>query len=236
MANRTTTRIGAAALPLGLLVLLVAEPFHPSHEDLTDHPAVFREYAASEAWVAVHLGEYAAFLLLMGGLVGLYYAVAARPGPGTAWARFGLAAAVTAAASFTVLQAVDGIALKRAVDAWASAPADRQAASFAATEALRWTEIGVNALSYVLVGLALVLFGLALALGATYPRWVGWLAVAAGAAFLARGLVVSYRGFVPSITVVLSLVLFAPWALITAVLMWRDGGREATADDEAVRA
>jgi hypothetical protein len=64
---------------------------------------------------------------------------------------------VTAAASFTVLQAVDGIALKRAVDAWASAPADREAIAFAAAEAVRWTEIGMNALSYFLLGLTVLL-------------------------------------------------------------------------------
>ena len=53
-------------------------------------------------------------------------------------ARFGLAAAVTTGASFTILQAVDGIALKRAVDTWVSAPSDQQGAAFAAAEAIRF--------------------------------------------------------------------------------------------------
>ena len=68
-------------------------------------------------------------------------------------ARFGLAAAVTTGASFTILQAVDGIALKRAVDAWASASPDQQVAAFAVAETIRWIEIGVNSLSFSLVGL-----------------------------------------------------------------------------------
>ena len=71
---------------------------------------------------------------------------------GAGLAPFGLAAAV-AAASFTVLQAVDGIALKRAVDTWVTAPAAQKAAAFAAAEAVRWTEIGMNSLSFFLAGL-----------------------------------------------------------------------------------
>jgi hypothetical protein len=59
----------------------------------------------------------------------------ARPGAGLA--PFGFAAAVTTAASFTVLQAVDGITLRYAVDAWASAPAPQKTAAFAAAEVAR---------------------------------------------------------------------------------------------------
>jgi hypothetical protein len=154
-------------------VLVVSELFHPSREDPMDNPAVFAEYARSESWTTVHLAQYFGFLLLLGGLVALYYSLGARPGLGAGLSPFGLASAVTAAACFTVLQGVDGIALKRAVDAWASAPADREAAAFAAAEAIRWTEIAMNSLSYSLLGLTLLLYGLAIALGGTYPRWAG---------------------------------------------------------------
>ena len=67
---------------------------------------------------------------------------------------------------------MDGIALKRAVDAWASAPADQQSTAFAAAEAVRWIEIAMNSFSFFLAGLTLYLFGLAIAFGAVYPRWV----------------------------------------------------------------
>ena len=72
-ANAITTRLGAVVLPLGILVLVVSEIFHPSKEDPTDHPAVFREYAHSDIRTTVHLGQYFGFLLLLGGLVALYY-------------------------------------------------------------------------------------------------------------------------------------------------------------------
>ncbi len=39
-----------------------------------------------------------------------------------------------------VLQAVDGVALKQAVDAWVSAPDAEEAARFASAETVRWLE------------------------------------------------------------------------------------------------
>jgi len=223
-----TTRLGAVALPLGILVLVVAEIFHPSREDPMNNPAVFLEYANSDIWTADHLAEYFGFLLLLGGLVALYYSVSARPGVGAGIAPFALAAAVTTAASFTVLQAVDGIALKRAVDAWASAPVDQKTAAFAAAEAIRWIEIAMNSLSFFLAGLTLFLYGLAIALGTVYPRWVGLVAVVSGAAFMYDGaVVVAYEGFVPSIIKLVGLLLLAVWAFLMLFLMWRNAGRQS---------
>jgi len=218
------------ALPLSIIVIAIAEIFHPSREDPMDNVAVFMEYAHSDIWTAVHLAQYFGFLLLLGGLVALYYSVSSRPGVGAGIAPFALAAAVTTAASFTVLQAVDGIALKRAVDAWASAPAAQQTAAFAAAEAVRWTEIGMNSLSFFLAGLTLFLYGLAIALGTVYPRWVGLLAVVSGAAFMYDGaVVVAYEGFVPSIIKLVGLLLLAVWTFVMAVLMWRYSSRRPIA-------
>jgi hypothetical protein len=215
-------------------VLVVAESFHPSREDPMDNPAVFAEYADSDIWTAVHLLEYFGFLLLLGGLVALYYSLKDRPGVGAGLAPFGLAAAVTTAASFTVLQAVDGIALKRAVDAWASAPADQQTAAFAAAEAIRWIEIAMNSLSFFLAGLTLFIYGLAILLGTVYPRWAGLIAMVSGAALMYNGVVeVAYEGFVPSIIKLVGLLLLAVWAFVMAFLMWRNSSRGPIAHPES---
>ena len=225
-----TTRIGAVALPLGIVLIAISEIFHPAREDPMDFHAVFEEYAHSNVWTTVHLGEYFGFLLLLGGLVALYYSVSASPGAGAGLAPFGLAAAVTTAASFTVLQAVDGVTLRYAVDAWASAPSAQKPAAFAAAEVARWTEIGMNSLSYFLAGLTLFLFGLAIALGRIYPRWVGLMATLSGAAFMYDGVVVvAYEGFVPSIIKVVGLLVLAIWAFVMAALMWRNGNRRRIA-------
>jgi hypothetical protein len=222
-----TTRLGAAALPLGIIVLVVSEVLHPSRQDPMDNPAVFAEYADSDIWTAVHLAQWFGFLLLLGGLVALYYSLKARPGVGAGLAPFGLAAAVTAAASFTVLQGVDGIALKRAVDAWANAPAGQEAAAFAAAKAIRWTEIAMNSLSLFLLGLAVFLFGLAIALGGAYPRWAGWMAAVSGAALMYNGaLEVAYEGFVSSNIKLMGPLLLAVWAFVMAFSMWRNAGAD----------
>lgn len=225
VANRVTTRIGGVLFLLGLVVLVISTQLHPARENPMDNPAVFHEYAQSDLWIAVHLGQFVGILLVIGGLVALYFSLATRADAAAAVARFGLAAAVTTAASFTILQAVDGIALKRAVDAWASAPPDQQVAAFAAAEAIRWIELGVNSLSFSLVGLTLVLYGIALALSGLYPRWVGWLAAVAGVAHIIRGVDASYQGFVDSIAEVIGLALLALWTVIMAVLMWRQSNR-----------
>jgi hypothetical protein len=137
---------------------------------------------------------------------------------------------VTTAASFTVLQAVDGVTLRYAIDAWISAPAAQKPAAFAAAEVARWTEIGMNSLSYFLAGLTLFLFGLAIALGRVYPRWVGLIGAISGVAFMYNGAVeVAYEGFVPSITKLVGLLLLAVWAFVMAALMWRNGSRRRLA-------
>jgi hypothetical protein len=167
---------------------------------------------------------------VIGGLVAIYYSLATRRDAGAAVARFGLAAAVTTGATFTILQAVDGIALKRAVDAWVSAPPDHQVAAFAAAEAIRWIEIGINSLSFSLLGLTLLLFGISIALSSVYPRWVGVIAAAAGVANLIRGVEGSYQGFVPSVVALVGLALLAVWVLIMVVLLWRVSSWPANAE------
>jgi hypothetical protein len=87
-----TTRIGAVALPFAVLVLVVAEYFHPAKQDPMDNHAVFVEYAHSSIWTADHLAEYFGFLLLLGGLVALYHSVSAKRSVGAGLPPFGLPA------------------------------------------------------------------------------------------------------------------------------------------------
>src|SRR5919112_2794280 len=110
--DANTTRMGAVALPIGVLLIAISEIFHPSREDPMDFPAVFREYAQSDVWTTVHLGEYFGFLFLLGGLVALYYSVSARPGAGAGLSPFGLAAAGARAPSFIFLATAAGETLR----------------------------------------------------------------------------------------------------------------------------
>jgi hypothetical protein len=80
--------------------------------------------------------------VIIAGLLALYFALDVRAG-GAAWAaRLGAVSAAVALGLYGVLQAVDGVALKQAVDAWVSAPEAEKPARFAGAETIRWLEWG----------------------------------------------------------------------------------------------
>jgi len=93
---------------------------------------------------------------------------------------FGAISAVVALALYGVASAVEGVVLKQAADAWASAPAAEQAAHFASAEAIRWLEWGIKSYQSFTVGLALVLFGIATIRARVLPliaRHALWLSI-----------------------------------------------------------
>src|SRR5919202_27414 len=230
-----TTRLGAMALPLGVILFVVVTAiFHPHREATMDNPAVFMEYAESDSWIVIHFAQWFAALLLIGGFVALYYSLTSKPEANAAVARFGLVAALLTGAALTMLQAVDGVALKWAVDTWASAPADQEVAAFSAAAALRWTEYSLQSFSFILLGLTFILYGLAIALGTVYyPRWLGWIAVGSGVAWIVHGLMVPYIGLFDSLPRLVAIVLMALWAFIIGVLMWRTALPESAPPESA---
>jgi hypothetical protein len=224
-------RFGAVALPLGLITTFVATAIHPHREHPMNDPVVFTEYAQDSDWIAVHFVQWAGSLLLFAGLLGVYYAIRSRTGPGSGLARFGLAATGQATAAVTALQVVDGVALKWAVDAWVAAPEGaEQTAAFAAAQALRWTEYAFQSYSNILLGLALGLYGLAIARGTGYPRWLGYLAIGSAAAWITHGLLVAHIGLFDSIPRLVAQVLLVVFAAAIAPLMWRRSRPRSTAD------
>jgi hypothetical protein len=222
-------------LPLSIVVFGVATAIHPSVELMND-PVIFRVYAKTNSWIAVHFAQWVGVLLLFGGLVALYYTIAASSESGAGvLARFGFGAAVLATASLTMLQAVDGVALKWAVDNWVSTPAAQKDAAFAAAQVARWSEYAIQSYSNILLGLTFILFGLAMALGTVYSRWLGWVAVGSGVAWIVHGLIVPYIGLFGSPPRGVALILMSVWAFGTAFVMWRDssGGRLTRAEATA---
>jgi hypothetical protein len=227
MEERALLRIGAVSLAAGLVAGVVFEMLHPSREDPNNNPLVFAEYAADGDWISVHLGQLAGALLLIGGLVALCGSLARGRALAAAWARLATAAAITAAAAYGVLQVVDGVALKRAVDAWAAAPAPEKTTAFQVAQTVRWTEYGLNALTFTLIGLTLVLIGVAMLTGDRFPRWLGAWAIAAGLGYGVKGLGVAYHGFAGTLPGLVALILFGTWVITMAVVMWRRGAHVA---------
>ncbi len=223
MTDRTSLRLSATLLFAGELLSLLAGIFHPAREDPNDHRAVFAEYANSAHWTAIHIGQFAGMAVIIAGLLVLFFALNVSSGtPG--WAnRFGAVSAVVALALYGALQAVDGVALKQAVDAWASAPDAEKAARFASAEAIRWLEWGVRSYQSFMLGLSFILFATVILWTARTPRPIGYLMGLSGLAYLVQGFVLGTEGFsgtntVPQLLAYLLVLAWSVWLLIAA---WR---------------
>jgi hypothetical protein len=111
--------------------------------------------------------------------------------------------------------------LKWATEAWVDAQGEEKTAAFAAAEVVRWTELGFQSYSNILLGSALLLFGVATAVGSSYPRWLGAVAAGSGVAWITHGAVVPYVGFFDSIPRLLGMALLVVWGFAMSFLMWR---------------
>lgn len=218
-------QIGSIAFIVGLVIILVSTFFHASTHDLTDNVLTFSTYAASETWIAVHIGQFAGVMLIFGGgFVTLSrFLTQSSSGTPTTLAILGLALTIIAASTFSVLQAVDGIALKRAVDSWALTPdgSDKKPIYFAVAESIRWIEIGINSLFRILEGSVLLLFGMAIVLSKVFRKWIGVFGIITGTSTIITGLGVAYFGFVeiPGIGMFATVTSFI-WPIILGVFMW----------------
>ena len=137
--DRSRLRLSATLLLAGQLLYVVITLFHTGGE-ANHHAAIFAAYAASAAWTAVHVAQFACMALMLAGLLALFSALDVHAGTGRLVGRLGAAATIATLALYGVVLAVDGVALKQAVHAWANAPDAEKAARFAAAEALRWLE------------------------------------------------------------------------------------------------
>jgi Domain of unknown function (DUF4386) len=220
--DRTSLRPSATLLLVGQLLYVVVTLFHVDG-DANNHLVVFAEYAGSGIWTAVHLGQFVGMAILFAGLLALFLALDARAGAARWAGSIGIAFVVATLALTGVLQAVDGVALKHAVSAWASAPDAEKAVRFASAEAIRWVEWGVRSYQNLALGLALLLLATAVVRTTWIPRPIGYLMGGSGLIYLVQGWVVGSEGFsrTETLTIVLAFVLDLAWMIWLAVLAWR---------------
>ena len=136
---------------------------------------------------------------------------------------------MVALALYAVLQAVDGIGNKQVDDAWVNAPNAEKAARFASAEAMRWLEWGVRSYQDYALGLALLLFAVALVRTPGLPRPIGYLMGLSGLAYLVQGWVVGSQGFSGTHTtlILVAWVLSLAWMIWLVVVAWRMQDLEA---------
>jgi pheromone shutdown protein TraB len=96
-------------------------------------------------------------------------------GRSTLLPHFAAAVTVATAATWAVLQGLDGVGLKQAVDAWYSASGADKAIRLANAETVRWLEWGFQSYFRVMLGVAFVLVGAGMLAGRRVAAgWLGW--------------------------------------------------------------
>ncbi len=224
MLGRSASRMGATCAIVGSVLLFIGTYLHPLEADPNEAVAAFTEYAADRLWVASHLTQLAGVALIVAALLCL--AQQLESGSGTGWTRLAAGGAITSLAVTTALQAVDGIALKAMVDAWAAAPAAQKAAAFHAAFAVRQVEIGLASVLSLLLGLTVTVYGVALLVDHTYPKWLGGLAIGGGVPTTVAGVVTAHTGF-SGLAMAINMSagsLLLVWMFTLGVFMWCRGG------------
>lgn len=215
VGSRSILRLSATLLFAGVLISLVAGLFHPANAPANDHPTVFADYAASVNWTTIHLGQFLGMTGLAGGLMALFSALELNSGKRELVGRWAVASIVVALALYGSLQAIDGVALKQAVDAWAGAADNEKSMRFASAETIRWLEWGVRSYQSFVLGLSLVLFASVLLVTENISSAIGLLMGLSGSAYLIQGWIIGMEGFSSSneLAIVLSIILNLMWSV-----------------------
>jgi hypothetical protein len=226
--DRTSLQLSATLLLVGQLLYFVITLFHTGGE-ANDHHAIFAAYAASRMWTAVHVAQFACMAIFLAGLFALFFALDVQGGIARWAGRFGAASAAVTLALYGGVLAVDGVALKQAVNAWASAPEAEKAARFASAEVIRWLEWGMRSYENFALGLAVLLLAVAVVRTAWIPRPIAYLMGLSGVTYLAQGWLSGSEGFSPThtIAIVLDEVLNVVWMIWLSVVAWRKSDSEA---------
>jgi len=218
-------RLGAISLIVGTFLMTILSFVHPHQADPNNNLAVFAEYADDPGWLATHLGQlFANFIILIVATFAIYRSLISENEYAANWARLGMITALLTMAVFAADQALDGIALKQAVDAWTAAPIDTKSIYFGVAESVRWLEYGLNGVYNVLQGVSVLFLSLGAVSATIYPRWLGWTGVIAGG--LARiivGIATMSTGF-SALVGAIGMIAFLGgtiWVFAVTYFLWR---------------
>ena len=218
MADRELVRIGSVSAMLGAVILVITNLLHTRGFEFGDTADHFAAVADDSLYLGDHIGLLVGALMMSAGLIAL--ARSLKDGGGAAWAFLGLAAAVISGGLMVTVIAVDGVALTVVADQLA---AD---ASLLPVAGLL-EEIGMGLFTMLIFftfGILYILFGLAVSLSDTYPKWMGWSALALGIAGAVIGVVQAYEGPSDTLTNILFpivSVLLTLWTGTMGYFMWK---------------
>jgi hypothetical protein len=223
--DRPVLRMGSIAFLAGVVIIIVSTLLHPSRQDPSNQALVFIEYANSDSWIAVHIGQFAGGIVVFaGGFVALFRLLLQSEFPAASMiACIGFATAIMTASAITILQVVDRIALKMAVDSWADASGEEKTIAFRVAEGIRWVEYGTISSFHILHGAVAVIFGVAIVRSMLLSRWICGAGGIVGAISIIACIEVAYMGFGYTNFVGLrgtSMIIYFIWIAILGAFMW----------------
>ena len=199
--------------------LLPTEPSEILGEDPVD--ALQKMVDDRALWLVAHIFGAFAIPLIVVGQCALTRSIE------TAWGRAALTTAVVGMAVFLVLIGTNGFGIRGVAVLWDNNPQQQESLILVA-QAIESVLSGLWGMTLSLVvGVPIVLYGVAILASNAYPRWIGWPAIVIGLGGTALGLAVAWEGalakspndeldgffvFVP---------LTGVWLLVMAVLLWR---------------
>lgn len=226
-ASRWIFKLGGAAAILGSFLAGVGNLLHPI-TPRDDPEGVARVIAQSEFWTLIHMLLVVGIVLMLAGLVAIRHAI--RGGLPEALAQLAVYAGSLGATIGTITVILDGVAAKVLADQWAAAAGPGQAIALqlvSANETQDFALAGLFNLSFA--GLPFLLLGLAVALSRVFPRWLGWIAAAAGSGSVGAGLFQAFSGVPTMASLVLTLIgptVICLWLLVMGVLLIQRVGQD----------
>ena len=219
-------KIGGWAAVVGSLLGMVGNLLHPQ-TPIGDPFGTAEVIAGSGSWVSLHLIIVLGIFLMLLGMYALFRSIT-----GTlprVLAEFGMLAAVVGVTIGLVLVIMDGVGARQLAEDWVLAPSDQQATALRIVAANETINFSLASLfNLVFAGATFILFGLALAFGNDYPRWFGWVAVAAGVLSIGAGLVQAFAGEPTAPSRILTIIgptVITVWLLALGTsLIRRSGG------------
>jgi hypothetical protein len=223
MTESKILRFSATLIFAGFLFYFIVGLFHADQAKANDHIASFMNYADSKIWTAVHLGQFVGMAIIIVGILGLF-SVSNNHSLAN---QLGKTLAIVTIALYSILQGVDGVALKQAVNAWANAPDAEKASRFASAEAIRWLEWGIRSYQSFLLGFTFILLAIVIIRTITIPKAIGYLIGLSGLAYIAQGWIIGSQGFssintIPTLSGYLVILVWSLWLLIST---WRKNNK-----------
>jgi hypothetical protein len=224
MPDRVLFRVGAISAIAGAALGLVFNILHPRDSDTLDSVAAeLRQVDESGIWVFDHVMLGIAVVLSFLGLIAIAHSITGDVG--TSWATLARASAIASTAMLTGLIAIDGIAMKEIAEGFAPVTDIETAAAFVGAAPVVETVRALFTASIgAFFGVTPLLFGVAVVSSDVYPKWLGYVALVAGALGFVTAIIQAFNGLSTFTTLIMfpvASVIFTLWLLYMGVLLWR---------------